>query len=143
QPWHFTNMAVAVFTTFIFQGSFIAIGLFMLLLYFRLRRTDYLLYGIYSLLFACYFFLRIDLELRTGLFWEDPDSIYYFLTPIIFLVTGIFVAFVNSFAEIQRYHAKFSREIAGFALITYAMAAASLLFLLATKEFSLVKDHLN
>lgn len=143
QPWHFTNMATAVFTTFILQGCFIAIGLFMLLLYFRLRKQDYLLYGIYILLFAAYFFLRIDLELQTGLFWADSDSIYYFLTPIIFLVTGIFIAFVNSFAEIREHHPGFSKEIQRFALFTYVVAAVAFLYLLLTKDFTLVKDHLN
>lgn len=143
QPWHFTNTAVALFTTFVFQGCFIAIGIFMLLLYARSGKTDYLLYGTYIWLFATYFFLRIDLELQTGLFFTDNDVIYYFLAPLIFLITGIFVRFIDSFAEIRKYHPGFSKEINGFAVIVYVLAVVAVLYLLANKNFTLVKDHLN
>ncbi|WP_052958596.1 hybrid sensor histidine kinase/response regulator transcription factor [Maribacter thermophilus] len=143
QPWHFTNMAPAVFTSFTLQGCFIAIGIFMFLLYFKLRKPDYILYGSYILLFAAYFFLRIDLELQTGLFVKDSNTIYNFLTPLIFLVSGIFIMFVNSFAEIKNYHPRFSKELNWFAFTTYILAAVSFLYLMATKNISLVRDHLN
>ena len=143
QPWHFTNMAPAVFATFILQGCFIAIGVFMLLLYFRLRKSDYILYGSYILLFAAYFFLRIDLELQTGLFVKDSNTIYSLLTPIIFLVSGIFIMFVNSFAEIKSYNPKFSKELKWFAITTYILAIVSFLYLMISNNIALVRDHLN
>lgn len=143
QPWHFTNMAVAVFTTFIFQGCFIAIGIFMLLLYFRLRKRDYLLYGVYILIFATYFFLRIDLELELQLFFKNYDTSYYFLAPLVFLLSGVFIAFVDSFAEIRDHHAKFSRELKWFSIATYLAAISIFFYVLLTKDFLLVKRHLN
>ncbi|ASV29739.1 sensor histidine kinase [Maribacter cobaltidurans] len=143
QPWHITNMAVAVFTSFVFQGCFIAIGLFMLLLYLRLHRRDYLLYGTYILLFATYFFLRIDLELQTGIFTNNRNLFYYILTPTLLLVTGIFIQFVSSFADIKSYSPKFSRELYWFSIVVYIIAALSLLYLLTTQDFGLVKDRLN
>lgn len=143
QPWHFTNMAIAVFTTFIFQGCFIAIGIFMLLLYFRLRKQDYLLYGVYILIFATYFFLRIDLELELQLFFENYDTSYYFLAPLVFLLSGVFIAFVDSFAEIREHHAKFSRELKWFSVATYLAAISIFFYVLLTKDFLLVKRHLN
>jgi len=143
QPWHFTNMAVAVFTTFIFQGCFIAIGIFMLLLYFRLRKQDYLLYGVYILIFAAYFFLRIDLELELQLFFKNYDTSYYFLAPLVFLLSGVFIAFVDSFAEIREHHAKFSRELKWFSIATYLAAISIFFYVLLTKDFLLVKRHLN
>ncbi len=143
QPWHFTNMAVAVFITFIFQGCFIAIGIFMLLLYFRLRKQDYVLYSVYILIFATYFFLRIDLKLELQLFFKNYNTTYYFLAPLLFLISGIFIAFVDSFAEIREHHAKFSRELKWFSIATYVAAISIFLYVLLTKDFLLVKRHLN
>nr|WP_292966318.1 MULTISPECIES: two-component regulator propeller domain-containing protein [unclassified Allomuricauda] len=143
QPWHFTNMAMAVFTTFIFQGCFIAIGVFMLLLYFRLRKKDYLLYGVYILIFGTYFFLRIDLELQLGLFFKDYNTTYYFMAPLVFLLSGVFIAFVNSFAEIENHNPRFSNELLWFERFTYLAAFLTFLYLLATKNFALVKNHMN
>ncbi len=143
QPWNFTNTATAVFTTFIFQGCFIAIGVFMLLLYFRLRKQDYLLYGIYILIFATYFFLRIDLELQLGFFFKDINTAYYFLAPLVFLLSGIFIAFVNSFAEIKKHNPSFSRELLWFSIFTYLAALLTFLYVLVTKNFTLVKSHMN
>lgn len=143
QPWHFTNMATAVFTTFTFQGCFIAIGIFMLLLYFRLRKQDYLLYGIYILFFATYFFLRINLELQLGLFFKDHNSTYYFMAPMVFLLSGVFIAFVNSFAEIKSFNLAFSKELKWFAGFTYLAAVVIFLYILISKDFTLVKSHTN
>lgn len=143
QPWNFTNTATAVFTTFVFQGGFIAIGIFMLLLYFRLRKLDYLLYGVYILIFATYFFLRIDLELELQLFFKNYDTSYYFLAPLVFLLSGVFIAFVDSFAEIRDHNAKFSRELKWFSIATYMAAISIFFYVLLTKDFLLVKNHLN
>lgn len=143
QPWHFTNMAIAVFSTFTFQGSFIAIGIFMLLLYFRLRKQDYLLYGIYILIFASYFFLRINLELQLGLFFKDHDTTYYFMAPMVFLLSGVFIAFVNSFAEIKSFNPAFSKELKWFAGFTYLAAVVMFLYVLISKDFTMVKSHMN
>ncbi|MCK0159978.1 two-component regulator propeller domain-containing protein [Allomuricauda sp. F6463D] len=143
QPWHFTNMAIAVFSTFTFQGCFIAIGVFMLLLYFRLRKQDYLLYGIYILIFASYFFLRINLELQLGLFFKDHNTTYYFMAPMVFLLSGVFIAFVNSFAEIKSYNPAFSKELKWFAGFTYLAGVLMFLYILISKDFTFVKSHMN
>ncbi|MCR9227950.1 MAG: response regulator [Flavobacteriaceae bacterium] len=143
QPWHFTNMAAAVFTTFTFQGAFTAIGIFMVLIFLRLRKRDYILYGSYILIFSAYFFMRVDLELQLGLFFKDLDSYHYFLTPLLFLVTGLFILFVDSFAEIKKHNAKFSKEIKLFAAITLLFSVLSFLYLVITQNLTLVKHHLN
>lgn len=143
QPWNFSNLAKAVFTSFVLQGCFIAIGIFMLLLYLRLKRKDYLLYGLYLLLFSVYFFLRIDLELQTSLFVKRAENINYLLMPLNFLFTGVFINFVNSFAEIKDFHPGFSREVDRFAKVSYLLAVLFFVYLLLTADFKLVNDHMN
>lgn len=129
-----TEAVKAIITTFVFQGAFVFIGLYMLLVYIQVRKKDYLLYGIYALLFALYFFIKIDLTLGLRLFTDNTDLESSFLLPLLFLLTGIYVKFINVFAEIKTFHAKFSREIDGFTFLMYILSSGSFLYLLITQN---------
>lgn len=124
----------AIITTFLFQGAFVFIGLYMLLVYIQVKKKDYLLYGIYSLLFAIYFFIKIDLILKLNLFTDNIDLELSFLLPLLFLLTGLYVKFINVFAEIKTFHVKFSKEIDLFTNLMYALSALTFFYLLITKD---------
>lgn len=85
----------AILITFIFQGAYLAMGVYMLLVYVQARKKDYLLYSIYLLLFGGYFFVRIDQVFATGLVVADEDAAFYFTTPMLFLITGIYIESVT------------------------------------------------
>lgn len=70
-------------------------GVYMLLVYVQARKKDYLLYSIYLLLFGGYFFVRIDQVFATGLVVADEDAAFYFTTPMLFLITGIYIESVT------------------------------------------------
>ncbi|WP_178989889.1 response regulator [Winogradskyella schleiferi] len=129
-----TDAIKALITTFLFQGAFVFIGLYMLLVYIQVKKKDYLLYGIYSLLFAIYFFMKIDLMLELRLFTDNVDLELSFLLPLLFLLTGIYVKFINVFAEIKTFHLKFSKEIDLFTKLMYVLSATTFLYLLITKD---------
>lgn len=129
-----TDAIKAIITTFLFQGAFVFIGLYMLLVYIQVKKKDYLLYGIYALLFAGYFFIKIDLMLELRLFTDNVDLEFSFLLPLLFLLTGLYVKFINVFAEIKSHHARFSKEVDMFTVLMYVLATVTFLYLLITKD---------
>lgn len=133
----------AVLTTFIFQGTYIAMGVYMLLVYVQARKKDYLLYGIYLLLFGGYFFVRIDQVFATGLVVADQDAAFYFTTPLLFLITGIYIDFIDTFAEIRKYSKPFSREVRLFSKAMYALATLSLGYLLVTNDVEAARAYIR
>src|SRR5690554_5581708 len=133
----------AVLTTFIFQGTYMAMGVYMLLVYVQARKKDYLLYGIYLLLFWGYYFVRIDQVFATGLIVGDEDAAFYFTTPLLFLITGIYVDFIDTFAEIRKFSKAFSREVRLFSKAMYAMAALSLGYLLLTNDVEAARAYIR
>lgn len=133
----------ALTATFIFQGAYIAMGVYMLLVYLQARKKDYLQYSIYLLLFAGYFFIRVDQVLGTGLILPDEDTAFYFTTPLLFLITGIYIDFINTFAEIGRYSRQFSREVSIFSLTMYVSAVLSVGYLLITGDVGMARSYLG
>lgn len=136
-----TDVIKAITTSFIFQGAFLFIGFYMLLVYIQVRKKDYLLYGAYALLFAIYFFLRIDLMLQLKLLANNPDVLSSFLLPLLFLLTALYVKFINVFAQIKTHHDKFSREIDIFTYILCAFSALSLVYLIVTQNFEFAAKY--
>lgn len=133
----------AILITFIFQGAYLAMGVYMLLVYVQARKKDYLLYSIYLLLFGGYFFVRIDQVFATGLVVADEDAAFYFTTPMLFLITGIYIDFIDTFAEIRKHSKQFSREVRLFSKAMYALAALSLGYLLVTNDVEAARGYIR
>src|SRR5690606_8830212 len=122
QPIHDDpSVLIALIVTFIFQGAYLVMGIYMFLVYLQAKKKDYLLYCIYLLLFSGYFFVRIDQTLMSGFLVADEDAAFYFTTPLLFLITGIYINFINTFAKIGKYNERFSREVRFFAKIMYVL----------------------
>jgi len=136
-----TDVLKAIITVFIFQGAFVFIGLYMLLVYAQTRKKDYFLYGIYSLLFAIYFFIKTDLVLEQKFFTDNTNLEISFLIPLLFLLTGVYVKFINVFAEIKKHHLKFSNEIDWFTKSMYALSAVTFFYLIITKNSASIVQY--
>lgn len=133
----------AILATFIFQGAYIAMGLYMFLVYLQAKKRDYLLYGIYLLLFAAYFFVRIDQVFMTGFVVTDEDVAFYFTTPLLFLITGIYIDFIDTFAEIRKHNRRFSIEVSIFSRTMYVIAVVSTGYLLITNDVGTARTYLR
>lgn len=137
------SVAQAILATFIFQGTYIAIGVYMLLVYLQARKRDYLLYGIYLLMFEGYFFIRIDQVFETGLIVPDENAAFYLTAPLLFLITGIYNDFINRFAEIVTYNRRFSREVSIFSKGLYVMTGLVAGYLLIANDVDTVRTYLR
>lgn len=137
------SVAQAILATFIFQGTYIAIGVYMLLVYLQARKRDYLLYGIYLLMFEGYFFIRIDQVFGTGLILPDENAAFYLTAPLLFLITGIYNDFINRFAEIATYNRRFSREVSIFSKGLYVMTGLVAGYLLIAHDVDTVRTYLR
>ena len=137
------SVLMALIATFIFQGTYLVMGIYMFLVYLQAKKKDYLLYSIYLLLFSGYFFVRIDQTLMSGLLVEDEDAAFYFTTPLLFLITGIYIDFINTFAKIDRYNERFSREVRFFAKIMYALSVLTVAYLVITSDLDSAKTYLR
>lgn len=137
------SVVQAILATFVFQGTYMAMGVYMLLVYLQARKRDYLLYAIYLLLFGSYFFVRIDQVFATGLLVADESQAFYFTTPLLFLITGIYVEFIDTFAEIRKYSKQFSHEVRLFSKTMYVLGALSLGYLLSTGDVDTARTYIR
>lgn len=137
------SVITAILTTFIFQGTYLAMGVYMLLVYVQAKKKDYLLYGIYLMLFAGYFVVRIDQVFETGWVVDDEDDAFYFTAPLLFFITGIYIDFINTFAEINKYSKQFSREVSLFSKTMYVMTALVAGYLLISGDVETIRAYLR
>ena len=138
------SVACSILTTVIFQGTYIAMGVYMLLVYAQAKKRDYLLYGMYILLFGVYFFVRIDQVFETRFIVANEDVAFYITVPLLFLITGVYIDFINAFAEIGKYSPRYSREVSVFSRIMYVLTALMIVFSLVFSEAeTLFRKHLG
>jgi len=116
-------------------------GLYMLLLFVQNKKQDYLLYAFYLLLFTFYFFLRIDDVLRFDLFQKSYEIHKHLLTPLLFVITSVYVRFINVFAEIRQYNASFSKRLDLFCILLLLTATGLVLYMGITRNFNWVQEH--
>ncbi len=131
----------AIITSFFLQGSFLVMGIYMILLYIQNRKRDYLLYAIYLLVFTFYFFIRIDAVIKLDLFSENRTYYYHLLTPLLLTITGIYVIFISVFAEIKKYDRRFAKHLDVFAIVLFIVALSVLTYTLVTNDFQGVQDN--
>ncbi len=131
----------AVILSFFFQGTFLVLGLYMLLLYIQNRKNDYLWYGLYLLIFTFYYFLRIDSVLKFNLFTTDQTFHHHLLTPLLLLITGVYVNFISIFAEIEKYSKSFAKRLRIFSYSLYAIALSILIYSIFTKDFAAIEKY--
>lgn len=113
----------------------------MLLLYIQNRKNDYLWYGLYLLIFTFYFFLRIDSVLKFNLFTLDYSFHHHLLTPLLLLITGVYVKFISVFAEIKKYNRSFALRLNIFSYCLYGAAAVILVYSMLTKDFTTIDKY--
>ncbi|MGA9239033.1 7TM diverse intracellular signaling domain-containing protein, partial [Robiginitalea sp.] len=131
----------ALVTSFFFVGSFAVMGLYMLLLFVQNKKQDYLLYAFYLLLFTFYFFLRIDDVLRFDIFQKSYEIHKHLLTPLLFVITSVYVRFINVFADIRQYNVSFSKRLDIFCVLMFLTAAGLVLYTGITQDFEWVREH--
>src|SRR5690606_23942282 len=88
-----------------------------------------------------YFFIRIDLMLQLKLLANNVELLSSFLLPLLFLLTALYVKFINVFAQIKSHHYKFSREIDFFTYLLCAFSVLSFVYLLTTQNVELVAKY--
>lgn len=137
------SVIIAILATFIFQGTYLVMGIYMFLVYLLVKKKDYFLYSVYLLLFSGYFFVRIDQTFMTGLVVPDENTAFYFTTPLLFLITGLYIDFIDTFAEIGKHSKQFSREVRFFSKIMYFLTVAVTIYLLVTKNIDTARVYIR
>jgi len=130
----------AIITSFIFQGSFLVMGLYMFLLFIQNRKKDYLYYSIYLTSFTLYFFFRSHSVFNPNLFDNNQINLYL-MTPLLLIITAIYVKFINSFAEIKNYNKAFANRLNIFSYSLYIIAGIIITYTIITKDFQTVKKY--
>ena len=130
----------AITTSFFFIGSFFVMGIYMLLFYIQSRKRDYLLYSIYLLLFSIYFLLRIDEVARFNIIDASYTLHNHLLIPMLFIITSVYVKFINIFAEIKSYSPSFSKRLDIFCAIIMVVGFGLIVYILFTGDFQGVAD---
>lgn len=125
----------AITTSFFFIGSFFVMGIYMLLFYIQSKKRDYLLYSIYLLLFSFYFLLRVDEVARFDIIDASYNLHSHLLIPMLFIITSVYVRFINIFAEIKSYSEPFSRRLDGFCMLIMAVGFGLITYTVFTNDF--------
>ncbi|MEC7769758.1 MAG: response regulator [Bacteroidota bacterium] len=131
----------AIFTSVFFLGAFLVMGFYMLLLYIQNKKKDYLYYAVYLIIFTIYFFLRTDSVVKFDLFNLGQSYYYYLLTPLLLVITGVYVKFINIFAEIEKYDRDFASRLNIFSKLLYTIAGLIFLFTLFTDQLEVVERY--
>lgn len=141
----------AIFVSYFLLGTFAIIGMYMLLLFFQQRKKDYLLYALYSLLFCLYYNIRIESLTEIPVFGLSTQGLQFLQTPLLFVITGVYVLFIRQFASLQDLSPAFGRRLQVFCYLLFGIALGSIVFcLLGTdcdfvrrnREFVLIPMHL-
>ncbi len=131
----------AIFTSVFFLGTFLVMGLYMLLLYVQNKKKDYVYYAVYLIIFTIYFFLRTDSVVKFDLFNLGQSYYYHLLTPLLLVITGVYVKFINIFAEIEKYDKAFSFRLNIFSKLLYTIAGLIFLFTIFTNQLEVVEQY--
>lgn len=131
----------AIVTSFFFVGSFFVMGIYMILLFIQNKKQDYLFYSLYLLVFTYYFFLRIDDVLQFDLFGGSYTVHQHLLTPLLLVITSIYVRFINLFAEINEFDKAFSKRLNVFCILLLITAGSMVIYTLITKDFEGIRQN--
>ena len=136
----YRNATKAIVTSFLFIGSFLVMGVYMFLLFIQNRKRDYLLYGIYLLVFTFYFLLRIDEVVRFDILDSSYELHNHLLIPLLLIMTAIYVKFINVFAEIRKYSVPFAKRLDIFSTVFVIVGLGLIVYTLFTHDFEGVRN---
>ncbi|RIV34925.1 response regulator [Flagellimonas lutimaris] len=136
----YRNATKAIVTSFLFIGSFLVMGVYMFLLFIQNRKRDYLLYGIYLLVFTFYFLLRIDEVVRFDILDSSYELHNHLLIPLLLIMTAIYVRFINVFAEIRKYSVPFAKRLDVFSTVFVIVGLGLIVYTLFTHDFEGVRN---
>jgi len=131
----------AIVTSFFFQGAFLIMSVYMFLLYIQTRKKDYLFYGTYLIIFACYLFIRIELTTQTSLLTSNRQFYYHLITPLNFLIASFYVKFISTFGELKKYNKSFAIRLDIFYYLFILLSILVLVYTIVTKDFNSIEKY--
>lgn len=112
----------------------------MFLLFIQNKKRDYLLYGIYLLVFTFYFLLRVDEVARFDILDPSYELHNHLLIPLLLIMTAIYVRFINVFAEIEKYSVSFSNRLNIFSIVSISAGFVLIAYTVITHDFEGVRN---